>query len=145
MPVLQGYALTETTAGGTLGEYDDLQGAVSVGPPVCCVEMKLVDCPEMGYTHNDTDPRGEIWIRGPNVSKGYYKNPEKTYAEPRFLVLIMIRKEEFTDDGWFKTGDVGRLNKNGTISIIDRKKNLIKPPHGEYIAYVRRSYNVNHQ
>lgn len=38
-------------------------------------------------------------------------------------------------DGWFATGDIGQLNKNGTISIIDRIKNLVKPPHGEYIAY----------
>jgi len=66
-------------------------------------------------------PSGDIWIRGPGVAKGYYKNQQKT-------------AEEFTADRWFKTGDIGRLNKNGTISIIDRKKNLVKPPHGEYIA-----------
>jgi len=121
VPVIQGYALTETCSGGTLGEFDDLEGHLTAGPPTCSVEMKLVDCPEMGYTHNDKpDPRGEIWIQGPNVSSGYYKNDAKT-------------KEDFVD-GWFKTGDIGRLNKNGTISIVDRKKNLIKPPHGEYIA-----------
>jgi len=122
VPVLQGYALTETVAGGTLGELDDLEGFTSVGPPIASTEFKLVDCPEMEYTHATNT--GEIWIRGPNVSKGYYKNPQKT-------------QEEFTDDGWFKTGDIGRLNKNGTFSIIDRKKNLIKPPHGEYIAVER--------
>jgi len=55
------------------------------------------------------------------VSSGYYKNPQKT-------------AEEFTPEGWFKSGDIGQLNENGTISIIDRKKNLIKPPHGEYVA-----------
>jgi acyl-CoA synthetase (AMP-forming)/AMP-acid ligase II len=49
--------------------------------------------------------------------------------------LIILRREEFID-GWFKTGDIGQLNSNGTISIIDRIKNLVKPPHGEYIAYV---------
>eukprot|EP01126_Amoeba_proteus_P005535 TRINITY_DN1186_c0_g5_i1.p1 TRINITY_DN1186_c0_g5~~TRINITY_DN1186_c0_g5_i1.p1 ORF type:complete len:612 (-),score=97.94 TRINITY_DN1186_c0_g5_i1:416-2251(-) len=121
VPVIQGYALTETTAGGTIGMLDDLESHTNVGPPIGSTEIKLVDCPEMGYTHHDPEPRGEIWIRGPGVSKGYYENPEKT-------------AEDFTPDRWFKTGDVGRLNRNGTLSIIDRKKNLIKPPHGEYVA-----------
>eukprot|EP01126_Amoeba_proteus_P005533 TRINITY_DN1186_c0_g1_i9.p1 TRINITY_DN1186_c0_g1~~TRINITY_DN1186_c0_g1_i9.p1 ORF type:complete len:411 (-),score=96.71 TRINITY_DN1186_c0_g1_i9:110-1342(-) len=123
-PVIQGYALTETTAGGTIGALDDPEAHTNVGPPVGSTEIKLVDCPEMGYTHLDPEPRGEIWIRGPGVSRGYYENPEKT-------------EEDFTPDCWFKTGDVGRLNKNGTLSIIDRKKNLIKPPHGEYVAVER--------
>jgi len=128
--MLQGYALTETCAGGTIGDFEDFGAYTNVGPPICCVQMKLVDVPEMGYTHNDVVDgvsmvRGEIWIKGPNVStEGYYKNPEKT-------------NEEFTKDKWFKTGDIGRVNKNGTIAIIDRKKNLVKPPHGEYVAVER--------
>jgi len=123
VPVIQGYGLTETTAAVTIGEMDDPHGYANAGPPFCSVQFKLVDVPEMNYLHTDTDPRGEIWVRGPGICLGYFKNPEKT-------------AEDFVD-GWFKTGDIGRVNKNGTLSIIDRKKNLIKPPHGEYIAVER--------
>jgi len=120
-PVLQGYGLTETCGGTTVGCQTDLEGAYSTGAPISSVEIKLVDCPKMNYLSTDEPcPRGEIWVRGANVTQGYYKMIEKT-------------KEDFVD-GWFKTGDVGQLNLNGTLSIIDRMKNLVKPPHGEYIA-----------
>jgi len=120
-PVLQGYGLTETCGGTTVGEQSDLEGAYSAGAPIASIEIKLVDCPKMNYLSTDEPcPRGEIWIRGANVTKGYYKMEEKT-------------KEDFID-GWFKTGDIGQLNVNGTLSIVDRMKNLVKPPHGEYIA-----------
>lgn len=91
----------------------------------------------MKYTSNDKPcPRGEIWIRGANVTSGYYKMPEKTCVfSRRVFFYSRARQEEFID-GWFKTGDIGQLNTNGTLSIIDRIKNLVKPPHGEYIAYV---------
>jgi len=124
-PVVQGYGLTETCGCSTFLELDSLDiNASSVGAPSTTTEIKLVDCKETGYISSDNPPKGEIWIRGLGVSLGYYKNEEKT-------------KEEFTRDGWFKTGDIGVLNANGTISIIDRKKNLVKPPHGEYIAVER--------
>jgi len=120
VPVNQGYGLTETCGGGTVGDPTDLDSS-SAGPPICCTEIKLVDQPKMKYTSKDIPcPRGEIWIRGGQVTNGYFQMKEKT-------------SEDFIN-GWFKTGDIGRLNPNGTISIIDRMKNLVKPPHGEYVA-----------
>jgi len=120
-PVLQGYGLTETCGAGTLMEVDDFSTG-SAGPPVACCEIKLVDVPDMEYRSKDDPPRGEIWIRGKNVALGYYK---KQKTENDFV------------DGWFRTGDVGQFLSNGNLQIIDRIKNLVKPPHGEYIAIER--------
>ena len=70
-------------------------------------------------------PRGEIYIGGDNVAAGYYENEEKT-------------KEEFfiDDEGrrWFKTGDIGKFEDDGTLRIIDRKKDLVKLQFGEYVS-----------
>jgi long-chain acyl-CoA synthetase len=92
-----------------------------VGPPLPRTEIKLVNVEEMNYRVTDDPPKGEIWIRGPNVAQGYYKNPEKT-------------KEDFREGGWFATGDVAEFCKDGTLRITDRIKNLVKLSHGEYIA-----------
>jgi len=121
IPILQGYGLTETCGAGTVMMLQDLSQG-SVGPPVPCLEVKLVDVPEMGYVTTSDPPYGEVWMRGHSVTtSGYYKNPELT-------------KEVYTEDGWFKTGDIGRWNPNGTLSIVDRIKNLVKGPTGEYVA-----------
>ncbi|CAH1758289.1 7416_t:CDS:2 [Entrophospora sp. SA101] len=106
-PILQGYGMTESCG---------------VGTPVPCIEVKLVDVPDAGYKSTNTpNPQGEVWIRGPVVTQGYYKNEKVT-------------KETFTEDGWLQTGDIGEWKPNGSLSIIDRKKNLVKLAHGEYIA-----------
>lgn len=117
--LLQGYGLTETCGPACVQEHTDLTLG-SVGSPMPSIRIKLVDVPQMGYLHTSNPPRGEIWFSGSNVSSGYYKNKEET--EKAFV------------DGWFRTGDVGELAPNGTYRIIDRIKNLIKPPHGEYVA-----------
>jgi long-chain acyl-CoA synthetase len=121
--IIQGYGSTESTAMCALlpPEYHSYG---TVGVPVPSVEIKLVDVPDAGYSSKNSTPQGEIWIRGPSVTKGYYKNEEET-------------KAAYTDDGWFKTGDVGQWNPNGTLSVIDRKKNLVKLSGGEYIALER--------
>ncbi|OCF41417.1 hypothetical protein I317_04808 [Kwoniella heveanensis CBS 569] len=120
VPVLLGYGLTETCGMAAIGtfEYNQL-GSSGVLGPSC--EAKLQDYPEAGYFNSNAIPQGEIWLRGPNVFQGYYKQDTLT-------------KESFTEDGWFKTGDIGQWNKDGTLSIIDRVKNLIKLSNGEYLA-----------
>ena len=95
----------------------------SVGVPVPSLEVKLIDCPEMGYTSKNNPPQGEICIRGPSVTKGYFKRPDLNADE-----------SIFAKDGWFRTGDVGQWNPDGTLSLVDRLKNLIKLQSGEYIA-----------
>jgi len=118
--VIQGYGLTETCGICTLQPLDALECS-NVGAPIPSCEIKLIDCPELGYKSTNSTPQGEIWIRGPSVSLGYFNAPEKT-------------AEAFLKDNWFATGDIGQLHSDGTLSIIDRKKNLVKLPDGEYIA-----------
>ncbi|KAF9192693.1 long-chain fatty acid-CoA ligase [Haplosporangium sp. Z 767] len=120
-PVLQGYGMTES-CGMCAIMTPELFNYNRVGSPVPCTEVKMVDVPDAGYFSTDTPlPRGEIWIRGPSITAGYFKNPEETSAT-------------LTEDGWLKTGDIGEWHPDGTISVIDRKKNLVKLSHGEYIA-----------
>lgn len=120
-PTIQGYGLTETTAGVFVAAPSDAFD--SVGSVMACAQFKLVDIDEMKYTHRDKPcARGELWLRGPVVTGGYYRSESAT------------REVMPADDGWMATGDVGRLNADGTLSIIDRKKNIFKLAQGEYVA-----------
>ncbi|XP_012447500.1 long chain acyl-CoA synthetase 9, chloroplastic [Gossypium raimondii] len=124
-PIGQGYGLTETCAGGTFSEVDDTSVG-RVGAPLPCSFIKLVDWPKGGYlTSNSPMPRGEILIGGPNVTLGYFKNEEKT-------------KESYRVDErgvrWFCTGDIGQFHSDGCLEIIDRKKDIVKLQHGEYVS-----------
>ena len=113
MPLLTiiGYGLTETCGmtAITTPDYWSLGSSGVLGPST---ELKLQDQPDLGYVTSSSPPRGEIWIRGPNVFAGYFKHPE-------------LDAESITDDGWFKTGDIGQWEADGTLSIIDRVKNLV--------------------
>jgi long-chain acyl-CoA synthetase len=119
-PLISGYGLTETAACGAI--MDPLHWSDNaLGEMPGSIEMKLVDVPDLGYVVKNNPPQGEIWIRGNSVCSGYLDLEKET-------------KESFTDDGWFKTGDIGEFNQRGEIQIIDRKKNLVKTLNGEYIA-----------
>ncbi|KAG0739140.1 hypothetical protein G6F57_003146 [Rhizopus arrhizus] len=119
-PILAGYGMTESC--GMCAIMAPEQWALKeVGAPVPCVEVKLVDQPELGYLTTNLPPQGEIYIRGPSITAGYYKREDLT-------------KETMTEDGWLKTGDIGEWTKRGTLHIIDRVKNLVKTSNGEYIA-----------
>eukprot|EP00475_Leptophrys_vorax_P033953 TRINITY_DN5424_c0_g1_i1.p1 TRINITY_DN5424_c0_g1~~TRINITY_DN5424_c0_g1_i1.p1 ORF type:complete len:786 (-),score=238.13 TRINITY_DN5424_c0_g1_i1:2379-4736(-) len=117
--VVQGFGLTETSAGGTTTNVNDVTIG-HCGAPAKWAEVRLKSVEEMNYLVSDNPPKGEIQFRGAAVFKGYYKNEEAT-------------RDTF-DGEWFCTGDIGRFNPNGTLSIIDRKKNIFKLAHGEYIA-----------
>ncbi|CCH44527.1 Long-chain-fatty-acid-CoA ligase [Wickerhamomyces ciferrii] len=115
----EAYGSTETTGGVFLNSGKELKPG-TVGPVVPSVEFKLKDVEEMGYTFNK-NRTGEILIRGPQVFQGYYKDPENT-------------KDAFEEGDWFKTGDIARIDDQGKVYIIDRRKNFFKLSQGEYIA-----------
>jgi long-chain acyl-CoA synthetase len=105
IPILQGYGATETCIVSANRPGNNHVG--SVGIPFEGIEIKIAE-------------DGEILVRGPNVMRGYYGQPEATSAVLR--------------DGWFYTGDVGYIAKNGHLYITDRKKDLFKLSNGKYVA-----------
>ncbi|MBA0567830.1 hypothetical protein Golob_005364 [Gossypium lobatum] len=125
-PIGQGYGLTETCAGATFSEVDDTSIG-RVGSPLPCSFVKLVDWPEGGYLISDSPmPRGEIVVGGPSVTLGYFKNEEKTKE--------VYKKVDERGMRWFYTGDVGQFHADGCLEIIDRKKDIVKLQHGEYVS-----------
>ena len=127
-PMISGYGLTETSAMGAL--MDPMHWSdTTLGDIPASIEVKLVDFADAGYYSTNKPPQGEIWIRGDSVFDGYFENEEET-------------RDALTDDGWFKTGDIGEFDSNGHLKIIDRKKNLVKTLNGEYIALEKASFSL---
>jgi malonyl-CoA/methylmalonyl-CoA synthetase len=107
--ILERYGMTETTM-NTSNPYDGERIAGTVGLPLPGVELRVVD-PETGARVADGEI-GVIEVRGPNVFKGYWRNEEKT-------------REEFREDGFFITGDLGQIDERGYVHIVGRGKDLI--------------------
>lgn len=109
--ILQGYGLTETSGAATVTRFEDNKIG-SVGTPLNGVEVRI-DEP-------DGEGIGEVLIRGPVVMAGYYQNPE-------------ANREAFTTEGFFRSGDLGRFDKQGHLYIVGRKKDVIKLPSGKNV------------
>jgi long-chain acyl-CoA synthetase len=108
--ILQGYGLTETTGACAVTRVEN-NVVGSVGPPLPHVDLNILSPDETGV--------GEILIRGPMVMQGYYKNPEAT--------------AEAVKDGWFYSGDLGRIDQRGNLFVTGRKKEVIVLPNGKNI------------
>ncbi|XP_057953262.1 long chain acyl-CoA synthetase 8 [Malania oleifera] len=120
-----GYGLTETFAGAGFSEWDDLSVG-RVGPPLPCCNAKLVSWEEGGYKTSDKPmPRGEVVIGGSSVAAGYLNDEEKTNE---------MYKIDERGMRWFYTGDIGRFHPDGVLEVIDRKKDIVKLQHGEYVS-----------
>ncbi|WP_300675616.1 long-chain fatty acid--CoA ligase [Soonwooa sp.] len=107
IPIQEGYGLTETSPVISVNSFKFMRMG-SIGKPLFNIDVKIAE-------------DGEICVKGPTVTQGYYKNPETT-------------AEAFDSQGYFKTGDIGHLDKDGYLFITDRKKEMFKTSGGKYVA-----------
>ncbi len=105
--IMEGYGLTETSPVIAVN-YPQAHRIGTVGQPLTNIQCRFA-------------PDGELEVKGPSIFIGYWKKEKET-------------QESFTDDGWFKTGDIGNLDEHGFLSITDRKKELLKTSGGKLIA-----------
>lgn len=128
-PVLQGYGMTESAAGACMTEYTDAFPYGNVGLPLRCCEIKLVSTDGYSAGPETLIPRGEIWISGRNVARGYLHTHE-------------FSQRTFVPGGggrvWLRTGDIGEYNPAlQNFRVVGRSKEIFKLATGEYISPAR--------
>lgn len=121
--ILEGYGLSETSPVACFNQFEKPSKPGTVGQPILGVEIKCVDENDAEVARGE---RGEVVIRGHNVMKGYYKRPEAT--------------AEAFKNGWFHSGDIGIIDHDGYLAIVDRKKDMIL--RGGYNIYPRELEEV---
>jgi long-chain acyl-CoA synthetase len=125
-PILEGYGLSETSPVASFNHPDRERKPGSIGTPIAGVEMRAVDDSGADVPQGEV---GEIAIRGHNVMKGYWRKPDATAAA--------------IPDGWFRTGDLARIDEDGYFFIVDRKKEMII--RGGYNVYPREIEEALHE
>ena len=109
VPLLEGFGLTETAPVATVNPLDNTDYTGTIGLPLPSTEVSIRDEDGREVASGEV---GEIWIRGPQVMKGYWNRPEET-------------RKVLPGDGWLKTGDMGTMDERGYTRIVDRKKDMI--------------------
>jgi long-chain acyl-CoA synthetase len=107
--LIKTYTLTESAAAACFNNFVNKEYHDTVGLPLPSMEVKICD---LEGKEQGVNQRGEIWLRGPNIMKGYWRSPELT-------------EQVLTPEGWFKTGDIAVMNENGYLMIIERIPDLI--------------------
>ena len=123
--ILEGYGLSESASTTTFNISAEQRKVLSIGKPIWGVEVRVVDEDEKPLPPGEENV-GELVIRGHNIMKGYYKNPEAT--------------AEAFKGGWFHTGDLGYRDEDGFLFVVDRKKDLVI--RGGYNVYPREVEEV---
>lgn len=108
IPLLEGYGLSETTGGVCVNPLEGPQKPLSIGPPIKGVQVKIIDEDDLELGVNEI---GELLIRADNVMVGYYNQPEET--------------QHVLKDGWLYTGDMAKMDQDGYIYLVDRKKDML--------------------
>jgi long-chain acyl-CoA synthetase len=108
VPIVEAYGLSETTVGVSINPLEGPQKPGSVGPALPGLELRIVDDLDEPVAPSE---RGEVVVRGPNVMRGYLGKPQET--------------EKVLEGGWLHTGDIGYLDEDGYLFLVDRKKDMI--------------------
>ncbi len=124
--ILEGYGLSETSPVASFSKFGEDVRVGSIGTPIPGVEMKLLQADSWDEVDDGPDAIGEIAIKGHNIMKGYYNRPDAT--------------DEVINDGWFRSGDLGRRDEDGWYYIVDRSKDMII--RGGYNVYPREIEEV---